>query len=95
MPTLLVEVVLDATALLAAGIDGRDEIEDALSEALVGAGLGQVTGGGGGSGLAMIDIEVDAEEIDASLAFIVETLRKLGAPAGTVVNARGHRSVTT
>ncbi len=43
-----VEIVLDARRLEAAGIEGRDEIEDPLEVALLAAGIGEVVGGGGG-----------------------------------------------
>ena len=65
---------------------GRDEIEDPLHEALVSAGVGEVTGGGTGSGCAIIDIEV--EDLAAGLALIRKVLVELNVPRNTVINQR-------
>jgi hypothetical protein len=47
MPILL-EVVLNARDLTAVGIDSRDELEDALIDALAESGIAEVSGGGAG-----------------------------------------------
>lgn len=72
-----IELSLRATELHAAGMDGRDELEDPLQEALVQAGLGEITGGGGGLGMATIDIEVSGA-LDVATTLIRDTLQQLG-----------------
>jgi hypothetical protein len=68
--TVFVEIVLDSAALLAAGIEGRDEIEDPLAEALGEQALGEVTGGGSGAGTSIVEVEVPADQVTRALAFL-------------------------
>jgi hypothetical protein len=63
---------------------GRDEIEDPLHEALVRAGLGEVTGGGTGADCSMIDVEVS--DPVRGLALVREILVRLNVPRDTVIN---------
>lgn len=71
MPGVFLELILNATDLSTAGIEGRDEIDDPLTEALIEGGLGEVSGGGGGSGVVLLDIEIaDEVKLDDALAVI-------------------------
>lgn len=75
-------------ALKAAGFGGRDEVEEPLEAALRGAGLGGVVGAGSGPEGAFIDLELaGAEQVEPALAQVRGTLRRLGAPAATVIRA--------
>lgn len=67
----------------------REEIEDALDEALQGAGLGEVTGGGTGLGLVHMDVEVDATRGNEAADLIRRTLQGLGVPEGSWVRGPG------
>ena len=90
MATRFVEIILDSAALAAHGIEGRDEIEDPLSQDLADSGLGEVTGGGVGGGVATIDVEIDeAADFDAALSFLMSKLRSYGAPADTRIRPEG------
>ena len=63
---------------------GRDEIEEPLHEALVQAGLGEVTGGGTGTDCSMIDVEVS--DPVKGLALLRKILVGLNVPRDTVIN---------
>lgn len=67
-----------------AAFDSRDEIEDPLDEALLSAGVGEVTGGG--SGMGMCNIDVDATDFDGALNIIRQTLRQLQVSSHTKIN---------
>lgn len=67
----------------------REEIEDAPDEALQGAGLGEVTGGGTGLGLVHVDVEVDATRGNEAADLIRRTLQGLGVPEGRWVRGPG------
>ncbi|HEY0064148.1 MAG TPA: hypothetical protein VGC21_18675 [Telluria sp.] len=60
MHGIFLEVIISAEDASSVRLHSRDEIEEALEEALVESGLGEVTGGGGGMGLYVIDMEVEA-----------------------------------
>lgn len=62
---------------------GRDVVEDALTDALQLAQVGEVTGGGSGPHTTNIDVEVN--NITAGLNVLRETLRALKAPATTEI----------
>lgn len=64
--------------------DGRDAVEDPLSDALEQASLGEVTGGGCGSETCNVDIEV--VDLERGLSLIRSTLLGLGCPNSTVIN---------
>lgn len=63
---------------------GRDEIEDPLHDALLQAGLGEVTGGGTGPDCSIIDVEVT--DLAQGLALVREVLVRLGVPRNTTIN---------
>ncbi|MDP9765378.1 hypothetical protein [Deinococcus enclensis] len=67
----------------------REEIEDALDEALQGAGLGEITGGGTGLGMVHVDVEVDATCSNEAADLIRRTLQGLGVPEGSWVRGPG------
>ena len=84
MGTVFLEILLQDSDLVAAGFEGRDEIEDPLAEALEKADLGEVTGAGGGMGLHNVDVEIaEDQQFDQALRLIRRTLRKLNVPAST------------
>ena len=86
MPPILIEIVLAANALQAAGLEGRDEIEDALDDALSESELGEVVGGGGGERGYNIDVELRrADSVDSALGIIRGTLRELNLPDSTII----------
>ena len=72
--------------------EGRDEIEDPLDEALAGAGMGEVTGGGTGAGESNIDVEV--ADLGEGLALIRRVLQGLGVARSTVINQYEPERVT-
>jgi hypothetical protein len=61
----------------------RDEVEDALQEALRAAGIGEVTGAGSGLGVSNLDVEVT--DLDAGLALVRKVLRDLEVPPTTMI----------
>lgn len=81
MPAFL-EIVLESADFT---LDGRDEVEDPLHEALTAAGIGEVTGGGSGMGKSNIDVEVS--DLEAGLALVRRVLRDLKVAASTVIYA--------
>jgi hypothetical protein len=86
MATVFLEVNFESGSLKAAGFEGRDEIEDPLDEALMEAGLGEVTGGGGGERGSNIDIEIEDERnFDQALTLIRQVLRDLKVPASAYI----------
>lgn len=94
---VFLEVLVDAQEALAYGIEGRDEIEDPLSESLEASGMGEVSGGGGGSGLYIVDIDITEEDVlSEALEVIRRTLRELRVPASTRIRrGRGRRREET
>ena len=66
--------------------DGRDEVEDPLDEALQGAQLGEVSGGGSGSGSSNIDVEL--VDLERGLQLVRRVLRELGVAPSTVIIQR-------
>jgi hypothetical protein len=94
MPKVFLEVVLIAADMQAGGLLSRDEVEDPLSDALEGAGLGEVTAGGGGSGVYTIDVEVSDDHFDEALSSIRAALRAARAPASTEIKRHSPRETT-
>jgi hypothetical protein len=75
-------------------LDRADLFEDPLSAVLERTGLGEVTGGGsqldepdesGGARVEFAGIDVDLYAVETGLDFLTRELRRLGAPAGTVL----------
>ena len=92
-----VYVTFDA-AILPEGreVDARGKIEEALGTALEQSKRGQLVGRALGNRFAYIDLLLF--DGAASMALVVETLRRLNLPAGTSINyfaheKRGHRVV--
>ncbi|MCI0564329.1 MAG: hypothetical protein MN733_38135 [Nitrososphaera sp.] len=84
MAAIFLEILFDAQDLTESDIEGRDEIEDAVSAALSEGDLGEVSGGGQGSGFVNVDVEIDDEEnFVEALSVIRETLRGLNVPLTT------------
>src|SRR5215471_595041 len=84
MASVLLEIIFDAVDLRNVGIEGRDEIEQPLDEALSGSGLGEITGGGGGNQVAIVDVEIEDEErLEDALSIIRAVLRSLRVPRST------------
>ncbi|MFH2007246.1 MAG: hypothetical protein ABI333_11715 [bacterium] len=67
----------------------RERFDDRLEEALAAHDLGEVTGGGSqigeGGGIEFCGIDVVVTDREKGLPLIIETLRVLEAPKGTVV----------
>lgn len=61
----------------------RDQVEDALEEALGKNDLGAVTGAGAGTEGSNIDVELNNDQ--AGLACVIRVLRSMDVPAETVV----------
>ncbi|WP_022803173.1 hypothetical protein [Deinococcus ficus] len=81
-----IEIVLDSEVT---EVVDREEIEDTLDQALQGAGLGEVTGGGTGLGMIHVDVEVDAARRNEAADLIRRTLQGLGVPEGSWVRGPG------
>ncbi len=74
--------------------DRSDKYEDPLNTSLQQAGLGEVTGGGSQLGEAdkdgerriqWVGIDVDLNDLAKGLPFLKSELKRLGAPAGTII----------
>jgi hypothetical protein len=76
----LLEVVLQSGD---AAFLERDEVEDALQQALMAAGIGEVTGAGSGPGVSNLDVEVT--DLDQGLALVRKVLQDLEVPPSTMV----------
>jgi len=78
----------------AMGIEGRDEIEDPIDEALREAGIGEVTGGGGGCRGFNIDVEIEDERnLAQALQIIRQVLKDLKAsPEATIIHRDGNNT---
>jgi hypothetical protein len=85
MTMIFMEVMINAVEASALGIHSRDEIEDALEEALAASGEGEVTGGGGGMGQYIIDIEAPEDRFEKALMVIRVVLRTLNVPASSKI----------
>ncbi len=70
-------------------IDRGDRYEDPLQQALSAGDLGEITGGGSqlgeGDSIAYCGLDVVVSDRERGLAVIRETMRRLSAPAGTVI----------
>src|SRR5689334_9721944 len=87
---VFIEVVLITQEAHAAGIDGRDEVDDRLTELLEPDALGEVTGGGGGLGRWVVDVEIPDEQFDRALGVIRKGLSELRVPASTLIKRHGE-----
>lgn len=86
MESIFLEVVMFSCDLQEADFQGRDEIEDPLSKALINSGYGEVTGGGSGSGKSIIDVEINSDcSFEEALSFIKDALTGLNVPKSTVI----------
>jgi hypothetical protein len=74
-------------------IDRGERYEDPLDDALKGAGLGTVTGGGSQLGelgeIEFADVEIEVANVDAALPVIIEHLERAGAPVGSELLTEG------
>ena len=74
-------------------IDRGERYEDPLDDALKGAGLGTVTGGGSQLGelgeIEFADVEIEVANVNAALPVIIEHLERSGAPVGSELLADG------
>ncbi|MDX1382128.1 MAG: hypothetical protein R3190_00725 [Thermoanaerobaculia bacterium] len=59
------------------------DLQEPLDEALAAAGLGEITRGGAAPGRFFLIAEVS--DVEAARELLVESLRRLGAPASTRV----------
>jgi uncharacterized protein YjbI with pentapeptide repeats len=87
-PEVFLELVIPSVVFKEAGLDGRDEIEDPLDEALAAARLGRVTGGGAGLGSVVLDVEIEHE---ADLGRAHELIQRVLADVGLATGAELHR----
>jgi|SRR5579871_5167130 len=74
-------------------IEGRDEVEDPIDDALKEAGIGKVTGGGGGWDRGFnIDVEIEDERnLAQALQIIRQVLKDLKAsPEATITHRDGN-----
>lgn len=66
-----------------------EKYEDPIHNALVTAGLGEVTGGGSMLGadqsITSVGVDIDVVNVEKALPIIVKVLRRAGAPKGTVI----------
>jgi hypothetical protein len=86
MASVLLEIIFNAVDLHNVGIEGRDEIEEPLHEALIDFGLGEITGGGSSNQLAIVDVEIEDEErLEDALSVIRAILRSRRAPGSTII----------
>jgi hypothetical protein len=86
MTGTLLEVQLNASDLMAMGVESRSEIELPLDTALANAKLGKVSGGHGGSGVITLDIRVDsAARVEEAVRTLRRVLRELGMPPSTTI----------
>ncbi len=86
MDTIFLEIIFNASDYATMDVDGRDEIEDPLDDALTELEIGEVIGGGAGSGIVVIEVEIESEKnIDKGLSVIRKVLRNLEAPKSTVI----------
>jgi uncharacterized protein YjbI with pentapeptide repeats len=80
---VLLELVVSGQAVKAAGLGGRDEIEDPLDQALAAARLGRVTGGAAGLGSVVLDVEIQRlADLDRARKVIQRVLGDAGVLAG-------------
>ena len=74
-------------------IDRGERYEDPLDDALKGAGLGTVTGGGSQLGelgeIEFADVEIEVANVDAALPVIIEHMERAGAPVGSELLMEG------
>jgi hypothetical protein len=69
-------------------LERGEKYEDPLDDALKSRGLGEVTGGGSsldGGKIEWIGVDLELKNLDDALIFARDTLRRLGAPAGSVL----------
>jgi hypothetical protein len=84
--SMLLVLLFKPSSLSEAGFEGRDEIEDPLHDALVEAGIGEVSGGGGGIYGSNIDVEVDdPNDVPGAIALIRQVLIGLNAPTSATI----------
>lgn len=69
---------------------GLHEVADPLDEALVEAGVGDVTGGGIGGGETRLEVTLSDHE--AGLEVLRRVLAELGAPASTRLREAGRET---
>lgn len=67
----------------------RGDITAELEELL--QGRGEVTGGGGGKTGGNIDLEIQSDDPEPVLEEVIQLLRKLDLPKGTVLDIEGRR----
>lgn len=86
MDAIFLEIIFNASDYEVMQIDGRDEIEDPLDEALTKLDIGEVTGGGAGSGVVIVEVEIEVEKnLEKGLSVIRKVLRNLKAPKSTII----------
>ncbi|UQN06251.1 hypothetical protein [Deinococcus sp. QL22] len=83
------EIILNVTSFDASDSIDREDIEDALEEALQAARMGEVTGAGAGMGKIIIDIEVDGSRMDEAIELMRRTLQLLSLPEDTRIRGPG------
>ena len=75
-------------------IERGEKYEDPLDNALKSAGLGEVTGGGsqlgspkadGSASIAWVGVDVELNDIERGVPFLVAELKKLGTPKGSTI----------
>src|SRR5687768_1903849 len=80
----MIEIVIVPGGLAVAGMEGRDELEDLVDEALSESDLGEVIGGGGGVHGTNLDVEInDPSRIDEAVAVLRSTLKQACLPSST------------
>jgi len=83
---ILIEVLFRGDSLAEAGYESRDEMDEALADALEEADIGRVSGGGGGVLGVNIDIDIfEEEDFEAGLALIRSVLLRMNAPQSTEI----------
>ena len=85
MSETFLEINLDSNQCVQCNIKSRDEIEDAIDDALKNAELGEVTGGGGGGGRWNIDVDVATDRFEEALRLLRSVLRRINVPSSTMI----------
>ncbi|MCC6881981.1 MAG: hypothetical protein IT576_07510, partial [Verrucomicrobiales bacterium] len=70
-------------------LDRGDRYEDPLDEALSAEGLGETSGGGTmqviSGEIDFIDVEIELNDLERGVPFVISKLEELGAPKGSIL----------
>ncbi|CAN5181493.1 hypothetical protein BH09MYX1_BH09MYX1_43620 [soil metagenome] len=90
---VFVEILIPRGARWRGDVGDREEVDDAVHDALEDAGLGEVSGGGTAKDVSNIDVEIDDDERFAeAIAVIREVLVRAGSQTGRSSNGMSRSS---